>query len=508
MQSISDKTRLLLGPPGTGKTTTLLNTVSEALAKGVEPEQIAFIAFTRKASNEAKERAVRQFGFDEERLPYFRTLHSLCFRLLGLDHKQLMRPKDYMAIGDILGLDVQCKQSWEDHTTTWGGAEGDRLLFLEQLTRMRMCDLRETYDNESSYNVSFDSLKILEKALKEYKKDKDLYDYNDLLAIFAVEGQAPHFRLLIIDEAQDLSALQWKAVERLAQTSEVVWVAGDDDQAIFRWAGADIEKFILLPTIETRVLQQSYRVPSRIAAIANGQIAQVSNRREKSWNPRDTEGYVGYDIDLDNVDFDCPGSWLILARNQYLLQSIQSRCINEGLLYESAVDCLVNSETGVAIRAWNKLLDGAYCTVTEALTAYDLMFSKEGYAYGSRASLAKLDPNKPVNLSQLVSVYGLKTTRPWYESLSRISPVELHYFKTLQARNKLDSKPNIKLSTIHGAKGGEADHVLLVTDMATVAYESMSSGNEDERRVWYVGITRAKQSLGLIKPKTNQHVNL
>jgi hypothetical protein len=242
--------------------------------------------------------------------------------------------------------------------------------------------------------------------------------------------------------------------------------------------------------------------------MAKGQITQVSNRREKSWNARDTEGFVGYDIDLDNVNFDHPGTWLILARNQYLLQSIQNRCINEGLLYESTVDCLINSETGIAIRAWNKLLDGAYCTVTEALTAYDLMFSKEGYTYGSRASLAKLAPDKSVNLSQLVSVYGLKTTRPWHESLSRISPIELHYFKTLQARNKLDSKPNIKLSTIHGAKGGEADHVLLVTDMAAVAYESMSAGNDDERRVWYVGITRAKQSLGLLKPKTNQHVDI
>jgi DNA helicase-2/ATP-dependent DNA helicase PcrA len=290
MQSLSSKTRLLLGPPGTGKTTTLLNTVSEALASGVEPEQIAFIAFTRKASNEAKERAMKQFGFDEDRLPYFRTLHSLCFRLLGIDHKQLMRPRDYMALGDLLGLDVQCKQSWEDHTTTWGGAEGDRLLFLEQLTRMRMCNLRETYDNEARYNVSFDSLKILEKALKEYKKEKDLYDYNDLLSVFTAEGQAPFFRLLIIDEAQDLSALQWKAVEKLAANSESIWIAGDDDQAIFRWAGADIEQFISLPTVETKILQQSYRVPSRIAAIANNQITQVSNRREKSWNPRNTEG--------------------------------------------------------------------------------------------------------------------------------------------------------------------------------------------------------------------------
>jgi len=504
VQELIDKCELLLGPPGTGKTTTLLNAVSERLAEGVMPERIAFVAFTRKASNEAKDRAVQQFGFDKDRLPYFRTLHSLCFKLLGLDFNQLMKARDFNALADILGLEINLKSSWEDHTSVWGTSEGDKLFFLEQLSRMRVCPLRQVFEEEIQYGVNYDSLVLLSKALKEYKQARDLADYNDLLSLFIERGIGPNLDLLIVDEAQDLSKLQWHVVAKLAATADKVMIAGDDDQAIFRWAGADVDQFINLPVEHVRVLNKSYRVPSKIASFAQAQIARVINRRPKVWNPRDEEGYLAHDADLDHVNFDHDGSWLILARNQYLLSPIQARCVNEGLPYESAVDCLISSSTGKAIRAWNKLLDGHRCSVQEALGIYDLMYAKEGYIYGSRAQLAKLDSDKTVNMSELTSSFGLKQTGPWHKVLVRMSPVEHHYFRVLELNGKLDVKPNIRLSTIHGAKGGEADHVLLVTDMATTVYDALYSASDDEHRVWYVAITRAKKSLGLLRPKTSQ----
>ena len=74
----------IFGPPGTGKTTTLLNMVDKALADGVPSHQIAFLAFTRKAAHEARDRAAERFNLvAKDDLPYFRTLHSLAYRMVG-----------------------------------------------------------------------------------------------------------------------------------------------------------------------------------------------------------------------------------------------------------------------------------------------------------------------------------------------------------------------------------------------------------------------------------------
>ena len=68
---------IILGPPGTGKTTTLLDLVDEFIKSGVDTKRIGYFSFTKKAANEAKQRAVEKFGLDEKDFPYFRTLHSL-----------------------------------------------------------------------------------------------------------------------------------------------------------------------------------------------------------------------------------------------------------------------------------------------------------------------------------------------------------------------------------------------------------------------------------------------
>ena len=76
----------------------------------------------------------------------------------------------------------------------------------------------------------------------------------------------------------------------------------------------------------------------------------------------------------------------------------------------------------------------------------------------------------------------------------------------MKKRNKkeLSQEPRIKLSTIHGAKGGEADHVMLLTDLSRKADDSFLRNRDSERRVFYVGATRAKKSLHIIRSNSSR----
>jgi len=89
---------IVLGPPGTGKTHTLLNKVDDYL-KTTNPDRIGYFAFTKKAANEAKDRAMKKFNLSDDDLPYFRTLHSLAFRSLGIKKNQVMQKRHYEDLG-------------------------------------------------------------------------------------------------------------------------------------------------------------------------------------------------------------------------------------------------------------------------------------------------------------------------------------------------------------------------------------------------------------------------
>ena len=94
-------------------------------------------------------------------------------------------------------------------------------------------------------------------------------------------------KYLFIDEAQDLSAQQWQVVDMLQQESGALetYVAGDDDQAIFRWAGADIEHFIQMANDENNTiipLTQSYRIPVSVHTLATKLAQSISQRIPKN----------------------------------------------------------------------------------------------------------------------------------------------------------------------------------------------------------------------------------
>ena len=114
---------------------------------------------------------------------------------------------------------------------------------------------------------------------------------------------------------------------------------------------------------------------------------------------------------------------------------------------------------------------------------------------------------KEKHWGRLVSMKDFEDSKkdPWYEVLDFI-PLRLReYYRTiLRNGGSLKEKPNIHIDSIHGVKGGEADNVVLITDLAQKTYQNYLRKEEDEHRVFYVGATRAKENLHIIFPQTEK----
>lgn len=493
-----NKVEIVLGPPGTGKTTDLLRTVESALAAGVRPNEIGYFSFTKKAAEEGKVRAMQKFGFTDQELPYFKTLHALAFQQLGLSRNRVFNWSHTLDLGKKLGLDFKGKEIADDDV--YGMNTADRLLFMEQLSRNSMRPLKEVWNAANEDDVDYFELDRLSRAMVEYKRANALVDFTDMLEIFVADRhQTPKFKLLMIDEAQDLSALQWLVVDKLAESSERVHVAGDDDQALYQWAGGNVKQFIALDG-SVRVLDKSYRVPSSVHGLANKIVVNIGNRRQKTWRPKADIGQVNWFESAEDVDLS-KGTWLLLARNGYMLNDLEDWCMTQGFSFHSVNRDPLKSQSLQAIKFWETLRRGN--TVAIDKCALVMKFLGINAVPNHVKWLASRQNDDQISMQDLVDA-GIKTTSIWHEALVRISPKERDYFIAARKRNEpLLKEPRIKISTIHAAKGGEADHVLLLTDMSYRSYVNMESDPDSEARVFFVATTRSRETLNLITPKTD-----
>jgi DNA helicase-2/ATP-dependent DNA helicase PcrA len=483
----------LIGPPGTGKTTELLREMEEALNAGIPSTRIGFTSFTKKSVREASERARAKFNLSERALPYFRTLHSLAFWSLGLRSDQVMAREHYRELGSLIGLRLSGFSDTAEGST-FGYDTGDRMLFLENLARIRGIELVEQW-RENPEGVSWWDLDRTQRAYHRYKEENGLIDFTDMLKLFVQRGAAPPLDLLLIDEAQDLSALQWSMVKLMASRAKRVIIAGDDDQGIFRWAGADVEQFNALPG-EAKVLGQSYRIPVAVQEFAFKILENIQpeHRRPKSWSPRSEQGFVEQVSSFDHVD-PSKGSWLVLARNSFILEEAEKTLRRDGYVYDIKGKRSISEKTLSAIKSYEALRRG------ETIPSSDLYPVLSQIQKLALTSKKKLPLPDNISISDLEGVIELPTGI-WHEALDRIPLADRVYIvAALKRGEKVSKEPRIKLSTIHGAKGGEADYVVLFSDVAERSYAGPLSMNfEDEARVFFVGATRARLGLYVVRP--------
>lgn len=494
---------IILGPPGTGKTTTLLGMVEQELDRGTAPEQIGFVSFTRKAAAEARDRACERFGLEKERFLWFRTLHSLCFRALGMTSADVLEGRALMEFADWIGIPVTDKHA-PDEGRLFGNQRGDRILQMENLSRVRSVSLREQYDYESD-DLSWFEIERVSRGLEEYKRSRGLYDYTDMLVMFAQQDWSPSLEVLFVDEAQDLSMLQWHVVQKLARGCRRVVFAGDDDQAIYNWAGAAVDYFVDMPG-DVRVLDRSWRVPASVQRVSDGIIGQVKHRREKAWSPRPEEGRVRQ-IGLNDIDWTAP-EVLVLARNAVYLNDVAQRIRSSGYMYERNGHPSISDKRRRQLLTWEGLRKGTPQRVEDVLKVYEEMSSGTGVARGYK-ELRNFAKDDMVTISDLMGQGGLLRDDVWHDAMDRIPSSEREYIRAcLRRKEKMSQSPRIRLSTIHGSKGGEAAEVVLLTDMTARTHREAMKFPDDEARVWYVAATRAKKMLTVVRPNTERHFTL
>ena len=491
---------IILGPPGTGKTTTLLNLVDEFIQKGVRPRQIGYLSFTKKAANEAAERAAKKFELDQDDdLENFKTLHALAYKRLGMSREKMMSSSDYKEFGVKCGIPIKtAKYSQEDGTFN---SDNEYLTIIET-ARAKQMNLLDHYDSRKNLiDVERNTLYLISEELKKYKKQKGKKDFTDLIEEFITQKITPKFEVLFIDEAQDLSSLQWSMVRKLWKESKKTYIAGDDDQAIFKWAGADVDHFIALKkeVDEIKILDQSYRIPGGpIHELSQRIISKVQNRFTKNYKPRSEEGILKRYSDVTQVNMS-EGQWLVLASANYFLDEVKELCELRGWYYQHKNKNSIDVKLLMALQNWEQWRKGSLLTHIEIKNIYEYLGTNVATGFKTGKLLHSEDK---YSLKDCIDKYGLLTDKVWYDSFEGLDTFTENYIRNMRANGeKIAANPRIKMSTIHGAKGGEAHKVLILQDLTNAALETFQNDPDELHRLFYTGTTRTKKELHIVDPK-------
>jgi len=469
----------VVGPPGTGKTRRLLNQVHKYVKKGITLDEIGYFAFTRKAAGEARDRFLaKNEDLTKKDIKYFQTLHSLAFNNLGLKEENVMQEGNYLAIGESCGIQIKYA-TYETNNFNGIFSSNSEYLSLLNLARVKQISATEQFNlNEHLTWITKDKLIAIEKEINNYKKTFGLIDFTDMISKFLDQHplKLPKFKVIFVDEAQDLSLIQWAMIKKIEKDTECdVWIAGDDDQAIFGWAGADVDSFIKWKSREI-LLDQSKRVPSLVQTKALEVINRITyNRIPKNYLPKDIPGNIYQRYKLNDVDL-TKGDWLILARTKSLLKVIPPFLKRKGLYFNTAQGNSIGKTLYEDIINWEKIKKGEKIPEISYERVMENVKSKE------------------------INFKG-----PWHDVFNNVSSTKKEYMRAmLLNKEDLSKEPRIKVSTIHGAKGGEATNVVLFLNQTANTIKGAKKSQakqEEEFRVWYVGITRTMENLFLIKCK-------
>lgn len=458
-----NNTQMIFGAPGCGKTTYLIEVLKELL-QTIPPDKVAFVSFTKKGSYEGRNRAMEVFGYKEKDFPFFRTLHSIAFRDLGVTRNDMISKKNYKEFSQAMGMNFLGYYT-EDLVNN-----DDKYLFY--------CALMKNNPSAAKameWDVDYRKAQNVSVNYTRYKKERHILDFDDLIMEFIRRDKPLPVTVAIIDEAQDLTTLQWKFCEVAFRDCEKVYVAGDDDQAIYEWSGADVGKFLELANhSERKILDQSYRLRKNVLDFSKQVSQKITKRVDKDFRPLDEGGNVFHYNSLEELPINSEESYYFLARNNYFLRDYKDRLMSMGLVFR------------------HKDVQVASLATMEAIRKYEWYRKNNIDGIGRDLRLA-------VYLRR-----DRKFDTPWFEAFE-LEPDVCNYYRDI-VKNKTDlTQCNIDINTIHGVKGGEADNVVLRMDVTKRVQANFDAGpdlRDSELRCLYVALTRAKKNVHIIHTRS------
>ena len=448
------KIDLVFGPPGTGKTTELMNRL-EKLLETYAPNEIAFVTFTKEGAMQGVRRACERFNYTQKDFPYFRTLHSLAFQELKLHRANVMGPQHYRHFSKKMGM------NFVGYYTEELTNEDDKYLFFDHLHRNN-----PRYAARQIDNYDIDKLKFVRHSYKKYKEVFALYDYTDMVEMYNASNKTTYVRVAIIDEAQDLTTLQWKMVWSAFKEAELIIIAGDDDQAVYQWSGADVDYFLSIKG-ELNILRHSYRLPDEILDYSKRITSRIQKRVRKEFNGTGEGGHVHICNSIEEVMIFKDETYMFLSRNNCFLKEVEEYVRSKGYMYRYKGQLSFTQNEYYAIKLY------------ERIRKDHIMSHEDEYRLKEYLKM-------PVNLNN-----------PWYEVFNW-DESKSSYVRDL-IKNKTDvADIKIDIGTIHSVKGAEADNVVMLLDITQSVKNNLDLNPDSEHRVFYVGATRAKKTLIVI----------
>lgn len=575
--------RRIFGPPGTGKTTTLANGVcSTALARG--KDSMAVTSFTTTAAHNIADSAFRAAkGNIAAQVPRtcISTLHSFGFRAIRTDGVEVaLEPRvlaDWNASAPLeWRITADSRRSTPDMAADLGmlGGSGDEDAGAtvrngdQMLAALDM--MRATLVPSTEWPPA---LRTFADRWTAWKATSGAIDFSDMIHLAlerALQGEAAPGspQVLIVDEAQDLTPAEFALALTWGATAGETVLAGDDDQAINEWRGGSAAGLLRIGqdadgrvrddmAVDDRVLEQSYRIPGSVHAVAERWIGRVSTRHPKVYNPRDEVGEIRLSsrvlsdpnlVDMVAADVAEGRSVMVLASCGYQLFPVINRLRAEGVpfhnpfrpaegrwnplrpparglstperlyrylvLGEMPPQVLHNADgstvefprtrfwTGEDIRAWTAMVSARSAHLRRGSgEAVNLLPAGE-VPYELLSPLWDVGNRDPKRAEAATASMkrALQPDLDWLLGVvTKSYEDKLKYPAGVVRRYgavALDTEPLVMVGTIHSFKGGGADVVYLSPDLSTAAAIQWHKGGAERDQIirqFYVAMTRAKR---------------